>query len=192
VGLAVRSALALALAGARALVLLGALAALGCAEKPSPSRKLPVRRAVEASPFVCAGDVCTQRHVRLPDDGEWRCAERAGVVWCAGGEQAAGVVPASAARGYRCGERRGASPRERVCVDASPDYPDGGVALFRCRFEQEHGVVRSCTRAPSSAGASPNDMSGAPGPVTRGAAPNCWVDADCPVRCDRGTCVEAG
>jgi hypothetical protein len=177
----VRSALPFSLAGPFALAALGAFAAFGCADKPSPPRKLPVRRTVEASPFVCAGDVCTQRHVRLPDDGEWRCAEREGVVWCAGGEQAAGVVPASAVRGYRCGERRGASLGERVCVDASPDYPDGGAARFRCRFEQEHGVVRSCTRAAST-----------PRPLSPGVAPNCWVDTDCSVRCDRGSCVEAG
>jgi hypothetical protein len=136
---------------------------------------------LESSPFVCTGDICTQRHVRLPDDGEWRCAERDGVVWCAGGEPAAGVVSASAARGYRCGERRGSKVRERVCVDAAPDYPEGGAARFRCRFEQEQGVVRSCTRAPAT-----------PRPLPENARPNCWLDADCPGRCERGSCVEAG
>ena len=164
-----------------AFVAFAALVALGCAEKPSPVRKLPARRTVEASPFVCAAEVCTQRHVRLPDDGEWRCAERDGVVWCAGGEPAAGVVPVSAERGYRCGERRGAKQRERVCVDSAPDYPDGGAASFRCRFEQEHGVVRACTR-----------QAGTPRPLPPGAVPNCWVDADCAGRCERGTCAEAG
>src|SRR3954470_16663410 len=29
---------------------------------------------------------------RLPDTGEWRCADRGHVVWCTGGEPAAGVV----------------------------------------------------------------------------------------------------
>jgi hypothetical protein len=158
-----------------------ALLALGCARGEAPSEKPPPRRTIEASPFVCNGDVCLQRHVRLPDDGEWRCAERDGVVWCAGGEPAAGVVAAKASRGYRCGERRGSKERERVCVDAAPDYPDGGAAQFRCRFEQEHGVVRSCTRA-----------GGAQRPLPAGAEPNCWLDADCAGRCERGTCVEAG
>ena len=159
----------------------GALSALvACAREETPWRAPPARKAIEASPFVCMGPTCTQRHVRLPDDGEWRCAEQDGVVWCAGGEPAAGVVTAKSERGYRCGERRGKTP-ERVCVDAAPDYPDGGAAAFRCRFEQEYGVTRSCTRA-----------QGTPRPVPSGAQPNCWIDADCGGRCERGTCAEAG
>ena len=157
-----------------------AFVALGCARHEA-SREPPARKSIEASPFVCIGPVCTQRHVRLPDDGEWRCAEQEGVVWCAGGEPAAGVAPASARRGYRCGERLGAVRRERVCVDEAPDYPDGGATAFRCRFEQEHGVVRSCRRAEGSLR-----------PLPGGSTPNCWVDADCAGRCERGTCVEAG
>jgi hypothetical protein len=157
------------------------VALVACARGEAPSAEPPPRRTPEASPFVCKGDTCSQRHVKLPDDGEWRCAERDGVVWCAGGEPAAGVVSASASRGYRCGERRGSNGRERVCVDAAPDYPDGGAARFRCRFEQEHGVVRSCTRAQAT-----------PRPLPAGAEPNCWLDADCAGRCERGTCVEAG
>jgi hypothetical protein len=160
--------------------LLFLLPSLGCSRRETAPREPPPRRVAEASPFVCAGTTCTQRHVRLPDDGEWRCAERDGVVWCAGGEPAAGVVRASAARGYRCGERRG-ERRERVCIDAAPDYPDGGAAAYRCRYEQEHGIVRSCTRAAST-----------PRPLPALAEPNCWVDADCAGRCERGSCAEAG
>ena len=80
-----------------------------------------------------------QRHVRLPDDGEWRCAERDGVAWCAGGEPAAGVVRAPAERGFVCGERRmtGDAGVERVCVDESPDVPGGERGGYRCRFLQE-------------------------------------------------------
>jgi hypothetical protein len=157
-----------------------ALVVVSCGSGEGPTREPPPRRTIEASPFVCESDRCTQRHVRLPDDGEWRCAERDGVVWCAGGEPAAGVVAASAARGYRCGERRGRGPRERVCVDSAPDYPEGGPAAFRCRFEQERGVVRTCTRA-----------AGTFRPPPRG-TPDCWVDADCEGRCERGTCAESG
>ena len=158
-----------------------ALVALGCARGEASPGEPPPRRAIEASPFVCTGDVCNQRHVRLPDDGEWRCAERDGVVWCAGGEPPAGVVSTSTARGYRCGDRRRSNGRERVCVDAAPDYPEGGATRFRCRFEHEWGVVRSCTRAKAT-----------PRPLPAGAQPNCWLDADCAGRCERGTCVEAG
>jgi hypothetical protein len=169
--------------GWSAFVIAGLLgAASGCKRREAPPSSPPPReKAVQASPFVCAGPVCTQRHVRLPDDGEWRCAERDGIVWCAGGEPAAGVAMDDKPRGYRCGERRGKTPRERVCVDVAPDYPDGGARAFRCRFEQEHGVVRSCTRA-----------EGTPRPPPSGAAPNCWIDADCEGGCDRGTCAGAG
>jgi hypothetical protein len=159
----------------------GAALAFGCAAEEPPRRSPPPRRVVEASPFVCTGDTCKQRHVRLPDDGEWRCAERDGVVWCAGGEPAAGVVSTSSARGYRCGARRGSPSGERVCVDAAPDYPDGGPSAFRCSFEQERGMVRACRRA-----------AGTLRPPRVGALPNCWIDADCPGRCERGTCTEPG
>ncbi len=166
---------------------LAVLVLAGCAESSATPKKPPARRALEASPFVCADGVCRQRHVRLPDDGEWRCAERDGVVWCAGGEPAAGVVSASAKRGYACGARRGTKTGERVCIDREPDYPDGGAAAFHCRFEQEQGVIRSCTRAPV-----PHGVADAPRPLPAGAAPNCWVDADCGGRCDRGSCQENG
>jgi hypothetical protein len=181
VGLAVRDAsLRTARTLRTAVALVIALGCAACTRSEARRRDPPARGTLESSPFVCAGTVCSQRHVRLPDDGEWRCAERDGVVWCAGGEPAAGVVLAASARGYRCGDRRGAV-RERVCVDAAPDYPDGGAGVFRCRFEQERGVTRVCTRATSPAR-----------PLPVGAAPNCWVDADCGGRCERGTCVEAG
>jgi hypothetical protein len=155
-------------------------AAFACARREPSKREPPPRLPVEASPFVCAGATCVQRHVRLPDDGEWRCAERDGVVWCAGGEPAAGVVTLTSSRGYRCGERRGAV-RERVCVDAAPDYPDGGPGAFRCKFEQERGVVRTCTRGPGTSRREPVATE-----------PNCWIDADCAGRCERGSCAEAG
>lgn len=161
------------------LAVLGVSAA--CGREPDEPRDPPARTRVEASPFACSGDVCSQRHVRLPDDGEWRCAEREGVVWCAGGERAAGVADAPASGGYRCGERRGSPHGERVCIDPAPDYPEGGAAQFRCRFEQERGVARVCRRATSAVR-----------PVPKGAVPNCWIDADCAGRCDRGTCAEAG
>ena len=88
---------------------------VGCAVEAAPHEP-PPRRVALASPFVCSGETCTQRHVRLPDDGEWRCAERDGVVWCAGGEPAAGVVSVSTVRGYRCGERRGTTPDRKSVV----------------------------------------------------------------------------
>ncbi len=139
-------------------------------------------RTDEASDFVCDGGRCVQRHVRLPDDGEWRCAERDGVVWCAGGEPAAGVVRAPADRGFSCGLRRGAGhpAGERVCVDPSPDYPGGRAGKYACRFDQERGIERVCDERKSAVVPPRSDR-----------APDCWLDRDCGgERCDRGRCGE--
>jgi hypothetical protein len=170
-----------------------AVLAAGCREKASPPTPAPRPRTADASKFICRGSLCRQRHVRLPDDGEWRCAEREGLVWCAGGEPAAGVLGVSRERGYVCGRRRGHD--ERVCVDVSPDYPPASLAAgerrisgpwgrageHRCRFVTEDGLSRECVAERVAT----RDR-GAPGP------PDCWLDADCaPGRCDRGTCTEA-
>jgi hypothetical protein len=163
-----------------AAVGLGALAALGCDGGASAPRAAPEPHLSQASAFVPAGDGWSQRHVRLPDDGEWRCAELDGVVLCAGGEPAAGVVSAGAASGYRCGERRGSPRRERVCVDPTPDYPPGEPSRYRCRFSSVHGLTRECQPR----------QSGAAVVVARlpARAPDCWLDADCTGRCEHGFC----
>ena len=166
------------------VVLLGAVACSRAERSKAPGAAVSDAMAsarVEASPFVCDADRCVQRHVRLPDTGEWRCAEREGVVWCAGGEPAAGVVARPKQRGYTCGERRKSERgrRERVCVDAAPDYPPGPAGSFACRFT-ERGA-RECVRKGAPVRA-----------LVVLSKPNCWVDADCDgARCDRGTCAEA-
>jgi hypothetical protein len=164
---------------AAALAASAVLAALfGCDERTRGA--LAVRdQPVEASAFSCDGGRCMQRHVRLPDDGEWRCAERDGVAWCAGGEPAAGVVRAPAERGFVCGVRRGPTA-ERVCVDESPDVPGDEPGRYRCRFLQERGTQRECVEEAVQVRAV----------VARG-APDCWLDADCaPGACDRGRCTQ--
>jgi hypothetical protein len=145
-------------------------------------------RGLEASDFDCQGERCVQRHVRLPDDGEWRCAEREGVVWCAGGEPAAGVVTAASERGFRCGARRvpagahAGGKGERICVDPSPDYPNGERGRYACRFLLERGISRECVQEPTPVR-----------PVATTTAPDCWLDRDCaPGRCDRGHCTAGG
>ncbi|MES1183493.1 MAG: hypothetical protein ABUL60_06735 [Myxococcales bacterium] len=130
-----------------------------------------------ASRFQQVGDTLRQAQPRLPDTGEWRCAERDGVVWCAGGEAAAGVVSGPADPGYRCGARWGSGGGERVCIDDHPDYPDGS---YRCAFEQERGSARVCR--PSAA---PR-----PAALPSRALPACWLDHDCPsAHCERGACA---
>ena len=161
--------------GVVALELMLGLTALGCSRSDRASAPLASFEHVRSGPFVCVNGSCRQRQVRLPDDGEWRCAERDGVVWCAGGEPAAGVVKGPPDRGYRCGGRRGGT--ERVCVDAAPDYPDGGVSAYRCHFEGDFGVTRVCSSEPNHARPLPDR------------APECWLDRDCGAgACDRGYC----
>jgi hypothetical protein len=137
---------------------------------------------VEASEWFCGSLNCVQRHVRLPDDGEWRCAEEDGVAWCAGGEPAAGVVRAPAERGYVCGVRRVRERGvvERVCVDESPDIPGTDRERYRCEFAQEQGMKRECYDGATEVR-----------PVVARTAPDCWIDADCaPGTCDRGRCAK--
>lgn len=134
-----------------------------------------------SSPFACKSKVCRQAYPRLPSSGDWRCAERAGTVWCVGGEPAAGVVAGSGEVGFRCGPRWGSHPpsvRERVCIDHQPEYPDDDE-VRRCSFEQEQGIVRVCKSEPVE-----------PAPrLDAAVVAACWVDLDCFSRhCERGAC----
>jgi hypothetical protein len=133
-----------------------------------------------AGRFACAGDVCSQPYPRLPDSGEWRCADSGGVVWCAGGQRAAGVAPGAPSAGYRCGVRFGAgSAAERVCIDRQPDYPQDQAGAYTCSFAQERGMTRVCKRASPPATT----------PLASNALPACWLGKDCRSgQCDRGSC----
>jgi hypothetical protein len=133
-----------------------------------------------AGRFSCEGELCRQAAPRLPDTGEWRCADRDGVVWCAGGEPAAGVVSGPPDPRFRCGPRWGKAALERVCLDEQPDLPAVAGAGYRCRFEQEQGVTRVCQVAANWA---------KPRALPNGSLAACWLDADCPSgMCDRGAC----
>jgi hypothetical protein len=150
--------------------------ASGAASVPSALASVLAPRA--ASRFVCAGDKCRQAQPRLPDTGEWRCAELGQVVWCAGGEPAAGVVSGPRAAGYRCGPRWG-NGDERVCIDQQPDYPTDRGETFKCGFEQEHGIARVCRAEQTLARRA----------LPERALPACWLDRDCPSGgCERGAC----
>lgn len=186
---------------------------------PGPVR-LCVDRRASAPAFTCEGALCTQRHARLPDEGEWTCADAAGAVVCVGGERAAGVVAGPPDAAWICGARRGsdagapaqtgfvqrlaqASPAPlgaRVCVDLSPDVPDGELSRWRCHFESGPPAARVCERATGAAvlgvtcdrqrpcvdGAACVD--GRCLPAAR-PAPSCWLDQDCPGgACRFGTC----
>jgi hypothetical protein len=175
---------------------------------PGPVRHC-VDRAAVAPAFTCDGPRCTQRHARLPDDGEWTCVDSAGAVVCVGGAAPAGVVAGPPEVGWICGERRGAPARDeggaRVCVDFSPDFPDGQAAAWRCRIENGASPVRVCERAASlelaRRGPALGDACDRSRPCVDGAtcvsarcvparpAPTCTLDADCSTgACRFGTC----
>jgi hypothetical protein len=177
------------------LAVVAALAlCIGCQNRASQPEQRAASRAVSsagaglsqllappaAGRFVCAGDVCSQPYPRLPDSGEWRCAESGGVVWCAGGEPAAGVAPGEPSPRYRCATRFGGGPAaERVCVDRHPDYPLDQAGGYTCSFAQERGMTRVCKRATPPATT----------PLASNALPACWLGKDCRSGvCDRGSC----
>jgi hypothetical protein len=133
-----------------------------------------------AGRFTCRSGNCRQEQPRLPDTGEWRCAEREQVVWCAGGEPAAGVVRGPADPSFRCGPRWGQA-NERVCIDPHPDYPDAERDAYSCSFDQERSMARVCRESAPR----PGRPLGQPR-----ALPACWLDRDCPAgACDRGVCT---
>lgn len=159
---------------------LGAVGALGCSR--APVDEAPPHATVsllQASAFDCRTGTCIQRHARLPDDGEWMCAELEGVVLCTGGDPAAGTVPGPPNPAFRCGRRPNG---ERVCVDPTPDYPPGGRERYACRFDAEHGVTRECRESTTPTPA----LAALPR-----AAPDCWLDRDCSGHCERGFCTGA-
>ncbi len=170
-------------------------------------------RQSEVGRFDCDTDGrCQQRYPRVPDDGEWSCADTAGAVVCAGGAPPAGVASprlSPTESGWFCGLRKAGTPDEqRVCVDFSTDYPSppenakgaDGRRHWRCSWKNG-SVERTCILAsdlhelgdpcdpavPCVDGAScVNARCVPPRP-----APNCAFDADCESRrCRFGTCAE--
>jgi hypothetical protein len=151
-----------------------------------------------ADAFECRETLCSQRHPRMPDDGEWECADLDGIVVCHRLADAAGVEPGARDPAWICGDRRGPKA-ERVCVDPSPDRPDGGP--FDCKFQWEPDVpARVCARGGSlfdrtCDGGCPLGSRCADGrcwplePVA-----DCWLDADCgpKAKCAYGSCRRTG
>jgi hypothetical protein len=157
-------------------------------------------RARTAPLFRCEGRICEQRPPRLPDDGEWECADMSGAVVCRGGTPPAGVPPGAAATGFACGPRPG-TDGEALCVDLSPDFPDGHPRGWRCRFDAAHGAIRICERDPAAHQLV--DPCDAAHPCIDGAVcsggvclprrhvPPCWLDTDCADSvCRFGACVK--
>jgi hypothetical protein len=156
-------------------------------------------RARRAGPFRCDATGCEQRRPRLPDDGTWECVDLDGAVVCHGGEPAAGVWPGPADEGWECGERKG-TPRERVCVDLSPDFPDDQPGSWTCQFTHDRGERRRCQPGPGPAlgarcdrtqGCMTGDRCLDGHCVPRRRPVGCWLDQDCGAgaTCLRGACL---
>jgi hypothetical protein len=160
-------------------------------------------REASAGRFSCDGTTCTQNYARQPDEGEWTCSDDAGIAVCVGSERAAGVSTAGTDPGWLCGERRRARDRlgDRVCIDLSPDFPEGRATGFRCRWSYDRGASRVCVR--DSRAHVVGDACDAARPCVLGALctgarcvvpkprPSCALDADCEGgSCRFGSCVE--
>jgi hypothetical protein len=114
-----------------------------------------VDRLRAAGPFVCTAKEgrrsCVQRAPRLPQGSIWDCGDVAGAVVCLGQDAPAAPPPDP---GWKCGARRGAESGARVCVDLSPDYPNGISDDWACRFEDDpHAVGGRARTCVSEAGA---------------------------------------
>jgi hypothetical protein len=162
-------------------------------------------REASAEAFACVLTTCTQRYARQPDEGEWSCSDDAGIAVCVGSEPPAGVSSTSTDAGWTCGERRGTRGRlgARVCVDLSPDFPEGRASGFRCRWTYDHGAARVCARDPEAHAV--GDACDATRPCVVGALcvgarcvpplprPSCAFDSDCEgSSCRFGSCVRGG
>ncbi len=161
-----------------------------------------VDRGLGGGPFACERNRCIQRYPRMPDDGEWECIDMAGAVMCRRGVPPAGVVTGPPDVGWLCGERVTDEGKERVCVDFSPDLPEGKTRGWRCRYDhkrRERRVCRQSERAPALGSAC---EAGSPCPeslvcaagrcVPRSPAKiSCWFDKECNPgqKCHLSSCV---
>jgi len=150
--------------------------------------------------FTCVANHCEQRHPRMPDAGEWQCMDSAGATICVGGGRAAGVAPSAADSRWFCGARRGSEPDTRICVDLSPDFPDGHARGWRCRTLYDGPPRRACDRDPDAHTLAQTCEARRPCVdgsrcadgwcVPERPAPACWREEDCgDGRCRFGSCL---
>ena len=175
----------------------------------SGSERECVDRRQGVGDFRCQQGRCEQLHPRVPDDREWSCADLSGAAVCVGGDEPAGVLPATAEPGWLCGARpedarpigRDGGVGRALCVDLSADFPDGKPTGWKCRYEYEGGARRICEKGDDVHVL--GDRCARDAPCIDGArcvagkcvpdrpSPSCWLDADCESgACRFGTCLE--
>ena len=189
------------------VVVAASFASLGTActmREPGGAERAGRDAGPTAGPFACTGDRCVQRYPRFPDDGEWTCSETAGVAVCSGGEPPAGSPFNMVDRAWTCGllNARAGKPSkgERVCVNYTPDFPDGAARGWRCSYIAEQSIARVCERDPTAHVI--GDRCDARGPCLDGLRcvdarctaelppPSCVIDGDChQAVCRFGSCL---
>ncbi len=163
-----------------------------------PARRCRPRSQL-ASSFHCREHRCYQEQPRLPDDGEWECADLAGIVICRGGAPAAGVAGPNVDPGWICGPRRNSTTQERICLDLDADLPTQERSARSCRFEVLGARLRRvCESKATTRFGDPCSRDAAcpeAGRCVRGVClpprvdPDCWNDFDCGEgRCSYGSC----
>jgi hypothetical protein len=158
-------------------------------------------RLRDSQEFSCREGSCKQPFARVPDAGEWTCADASGASLCLAGGVAAGVQAAREPEaGFSCGWRTAANePSQRLCIDFAPDFPDGVAENWNCHYEHDGEVTRVCKRERSRAiGADCTAGSTCPlGSKCLGGRclptqlrPTCWLDRDCASnQCRLGRCI---
>jgi len=162
-----------------------------------------VDRGLGGGPFVCEGRHCTQDFPRMPDDGEWECIDMDGAVMCRRGVPPAGVVTGAPDVGWLCGDRITDEGKERVCVDFSPDLPNGSTRGWRCRYDHKRRERKICRESDRAPGLGAACEAGSPCPDTLICAAgrcvpraptkvSCWFDKECGPgnMCQLATCVK--
>ena len=160
-----------------------------------PNESASIGRFVRMRFLARASAVGSAIH-ECPMTGPGSVEDVAGVVACRGHAKTAGSPEGKPDPGWVCGPRHG-HPKERVCLDFSPDLPPGG-GPWTCHFEHEAGASgRVCVKKASAHVG--QKCAAAPCPIGTGCVEDrclpeslkteCWGDKDCPSgRCELTRC----
>lgn len=148
--------------------------------------------------FSCNDGHCVQLHPRRPDANEWSCADAGGAALCLRRARAAGVVQSPRDPAFVCDASLPNADRQ-LCIDWSPDFPDGRAGRWSCHYEAEPTLRRVCIEKNEPTIGSTCDAKSPCPPGARclqnrcvppALTPSCWLDKDCDGgRCRLGSCI---